>query len=77
MSEGTAVSVIWLLVLLLAASILTGLWLVRSLTDIVLALHAQNKHLVQWREQFSRTFQYVEDDADVGDIWGDEQEERH
>lgn len=78
MSEGKAVSLFWLLGLLLVAIVYFGMKALNWLHDIFHALHHLNLSIFQWREQFSETFQYIDEDrpnATGRDLYGDEQEE--
>lgn len=72
MSEGKGASVLWLLGLMLVVL----LWLGHLLARVEALLHVLNAQMLEWRTQFSKTFQYIEDDEDIGAMWGDEQEAR-
>jgi hypothetical protein len=74
MSEGIAVSLVWLLLLLLLLQAATLFVLHAHLTETEAGVRALNHQVQAWRKEFGETFDSVTvmDDTDV---WGDEEEE--
>jgi hypothetical protein len=72
MSEGIAVSLVWLLLFLLLLQAATLFVLHAHLTETTAGVRALNHQVQAWRKDFSDTFDSVTVDDDM---WGDEEEE--
>jgi hypothetical protein len=75
MSEGIAVSLVWLLLLLLLLQAATLFVLHAHLTEAAASVRALNHQVQAWRKEFGETFDSVV--MDDTDVWGDEEEEEH
>jgi hypothetical protein len=75
MSEGIAVSLVWLLLLLLLLQAATLFVLHAHLAETEAGVRALNHQVQAWRKEFGETFDSVV--MDDTDVWGDEEEEEH
>jgi hypothetical protein len=74
MSEGIAVSLIWLLAILVILNLVGWFFALYYLQHVKVGMYALNQQVLTWRKQFRDTFDSMS--MDSGDIWGDEEEER-